>query len=137
MGFLAEAFAAVGGVPVKTLTDRMGCLKGGVVANVVIPTSAFIGLSRGRAVRWRTEAIHKINSVDPPLIYALMGIPTTSQFSYLTRPNDFASRPGSTDGCLSASCWSRCSGVADLPIRILKNNGSGSPGQFSTCIFAA
>jgi transposase len=45
MGFLAEAFAAVGGVPAKTLTDRMGCLKGGVVANVVIPTEAFIGFA--------------------------------------------------------------------------------------------
>jgi transposase len=42
MGFIAEAFAAAGGVPAKTLTDRMGCLKGGVVANVVIPTEAFI-----------------------------------------------------------------------------------------------
>jgi transposase len=45
MGFLAEAFAAAGGVPEKTLTDRMGCLKGGVVANVVIPTEAFISFA--------------------------------------------------------------------------------------------
>lgn len=42
MGFLAEAFAAAGGVPARTLTDRMGCLKGGVVANLVIPTEAFL-----------------------------------------------------------------------------------------------
>jgi len=45
MGFLAEAFAAAGGVPEKTLTDRMGCLKGGVVANLVIPTEAFISFA--------------------------------------------------------------------------------------------
>jgi transposase len=45
MGFIAEAFAAAGGVPAKTLTDRMGCLKGGVVANLVIPTEAFIGFA--------------------------------------------------------------------------------------------
>jgi transposase len=45
MGFLAEAFAAAGGVPEKTLTDRMGCLKGGVVANLVIPTEAFLGFA--------------------------------------------------------------------------------------------
>jgi transposase len=45
MGLLAEAFAAAGGVPAKTLTDRMGCLKGGVVANLVIPTEAFIGFA--------------------------------------------------------------------------------------------
>jgi len=28
----------LGGVPGKVLADRMGCLKGGVVANVVVPT---------------------------------------------------------------------------------------------------
>ena len=41
-GLLAEAFAAAGGVPAKVLTDRMGCLKGGVVANVVVPTAAYV-----------------------------------------------------------------------------------------------
>jgi Integrase core domain len=45
MGFLAEAFTAAGGVPAKTLTDRMGCLKGGVVANLVIPSPAFISFA--------------------------------------------------------------------------------------------
>ena len=45
MGFIAEAFQLAGGVPAKTLTDRMGCLKGGVVANLVIPTEAFIAFA--------------------------------------------------------------------------------------------
>jgi hypothetical protein len=36
---IAEALAAIGGVPAKVLADRMGCLKGGVVANVVVPTA--------------------------------------------------------------------------------------------------
>src|SRR5207248_6831992 len=31
-----------GGVPGKVLADRMGCLKGGVVANVVVPTAAYV-----------------------------------------------------------------------------------------------
>lgn len=35
---LAECFEALGGVPAVVLTDRMGCLKGGVVANRVVPT---------------------------------------------------------------------------------------------------
>jgi transposase len=39
---IAEAFTAAGGVPAKVLTDRMGCLKGGVVANVVVPTPAYV-----------------------------------------------------------------------------------------------
>ncbi len=33
---------ALGGVPRKLLTDRMGCLKGGTVAGVVIPTPAYV-----------------------------------------------------------------------------------------------
>ena len=32
----------LGGVPGKVLADRMGCLKGGVVANVVVPTAAYV-----------------------------------------------------------------------------------------------
>jgi transposase len=39
---LAECFAQWGGVPTVVLADRMGCLKGGVVANVVIPTPAYV-----------------------------------------------------------------------------------------------
>ncbi len=31
-----------GGVPAKVLADRMGCLKGGVVANVVVPTPDYV-----------------------------------------------------------------------------------------------
>jgi transposase len=45
MAFLAEAFTLAGGVPVKTLTDRMGCLKGGVVANLVVPTPDFVAFA--------------------------------------------------------------------------------------------
>jgi transposase len=39
---LAECFEALGGVPAVVLADRMGCLKGGVVANVVLPTAAYV-----------------------------------------------------------------------------------------------
>jgi len=35
---LAECFEVLGGIPDVVLTDRMGCLKGGVVANRVVPT---------------------------------------------------------------------------------------------------
>lgn len=41
-GMLAECFEVVGGVPRVVLADRMGCLKGGVVANVVIPTPDYV-----------------------------------------------------------------------------------------------
>jgi transposase len=39
---LAECFEALGGVPKVVLADRMGCLKAGVVANVVVPTPAYV-----------------------------------------------------------------------------------------------
>lgn len=42
LGFLAECFEELGGVPKVVLADRMGCLKGGVVANVVVPTPGYV-----------------------------------------------------------------------------------------------
>jgi hypothetical protein len=42
MGALAECFEYIGGVPKTALTDRMGCLKGGTVAGLVIPTPAYV-----------------------------------------------------------------------------------------------
>jgi transposase len=45
LALIAEALGAIGGVPVRILADRMACLKGGVVANVVIPTAEYIRLA--------------------------------------------------------------------------------------------
>ena len=42
LAMLAECFEVLGGVPGKVLADRMGCLKGGVVANVVVPTAQYV-----------------------------------------------------------------------------------------------
>jgi transposase len=42
MAMIAETLAAIGGVPAKILADRMGCLKGGVVAGVMIPTPDYV-----------------------------------------------------------------------------------------------
>jgi transposase len=39
---LAECFEVLSGVPRVVLADRMGCLKAGVVANVVVPTPAYV-----------------------------------------------------------------------------------------------
>jgi transposase len=39
---LAECFEVLGGVPAVVLADRMGCLKAGVVANVVVPTVDYV-----------------------------------------------------------------------------------------------
>jgi transposase len=42
LALLAECFEVLGGVPKVVLADRMGCLKGGVVANVVVPTPDYV-----------------------------------------------------------------------------------------------
>jgi transposase len=39
---MAECFEVLGGVPAKVLADRMGCLKAGTVAGVVIPTPDYV-----------------------------------------------------------------------------------------------
>jgi transposase len=45
LALIAEAFSAIGGVPARVLADRMACLKGGVVANIVIPTAEYVRLA--------------------------------------------------------------------------------------------
>jgi hypothetical protein len=45
LAMLAECFEVLGGVPGKVLADRMGCLKGGVVANVVVPAPDYLRLA--------------------------------------------------------------------------------------------
>jgi transposase len=42
---LAECFEELGGVPAVVLTDRMGCLKAGVVANVVVPHPEYVAFA--------------------------------------------------------------------------------------------
>ena len=42
LALLAECFEHLGGVPGVVLADRMGCLKGGVVANKVVPTAEYV-----------------------------------------------------------------------------------------------
>ena len=45
LALLAECFETLGGVPAVVLADRMGCLKGGVVANVVVPAPGYLAFA--------------------------------------------------------------------------------------------
>jgi transposase len=51
LAMLAECFEVLGGTPKVMLTDRMGCLKGGVVANKVIPTADYVRFATHYSVR--------------------------------------------------------------------------------------
>jgi transposase len=42
---LAECFEVTGGVPAVVLADRMGCLRGGVTANVVVPAPGYVAFA--------------------------------------------------------------------------------------------
>jgi transposase len=42
LALLAECFEVIGGVPAIVLADRMGCLKAGVVANLVVPSPDYV-----------------------------------------------------------------------------------------------
>jgi transposase len=42
LALLAECFETIGGVPKTVLADRMGCLKAGVVADVVVPSADYV-----------------------------------------------------------------------------------------------
>src|SRR4029077_794214 len=42
LAMLAERFEVLGGVPGKVVAGRRGCLKGGVVANVVVPAPEYL-----------------------------------------------------------------------------------------------
>ena len=45
LSLIAECFETLGGVPKVVLADRMGCLKGSVVADRVVPTPDYVGFA--------------------------------------------------------------------------------------------
>ncbi len=51
LALLAECFETLGAVPKAVLADRMGCLKGGVVANKVVPTADYVRFATHYAFR--------------------------------------------------------------------------------------
>ena len=59
MEALAECFERIGGVPKTALTDRMGCLKGGTVAGLVIPTPAYVRFATRDAALLELMFAHK------------------------------------------------------------------------------
>jgi hypothetical protein len=51
LAMLAECFELLGGVPGVALTDRMGCLVGGITANVVVPAPGYVAFAAHYGVR--------------------------------------------------------------------------------------
>lgn len=68
---LAECFETLGGVPAVVLTDRMGCLKGGVVANVVVPAPGFLACAAHYG--FRPDFCEAADPESKGLVEALVG----------------------------------------------------------------
>jgi transposase len=70
-GFLAECFEQLGGVTGNVLADRMGCLKAGTVANVVIPTAEYVRLATH--YRFRPDFCHPADPESKGIVENLVG----------------------------------------------------------------
>ena len=71
LGMLAECFEVLGGVPKVVLADRMGCLKGGVVANVVVPAPDYVRFATH--YRFRPDFCHAQDPESKGVVENLVG----------------------------------------------------------------
>jgi transposase len=71
LALLAECFETLGGVPRTVLADRMGCLKAGVVANVVVPTAGYVRFATH--YRFRPDFCHANDPESKGLVEHLVG----------------------------------------------------------------
>ena len=71
MRLIAECFETLGGVPKVVLADRMGCLKGGVVADVVIPTPDYVRFATH--YRFRPDFCHAKDPQSKGIVENLVG----------------------------------------------------------------
>jgi len=71
MRLLAECFETLGGVPKVVLADRMGCLKGGVVADVVVPTPDYVRFATH--FRFRPDFCHARDPQSKGIVENLVG----------------------------------------------------------------
>jgi hypothetical protein len=71
LGLLAECFEVLGGVPKVVLADRMACLKGGVVANVVVPSPDYVRFATH--YRFRPDFCHAADPESKGIVENLVG----------------------------------------------------------------
>jgi transposase len=71
LAMLAECFEVLGGVPKVVLADRMACLKGGVVANVVVPAPDYVRFATH--YRFRPDFCHGADPESKGVVENLVG----------------------------------------------------------------
>ena len=75
LAMLAECFETLGGVPKVVLADRMGCLKAGVVADVVIPTPDYVRFATHYG--FRPDFCHANDPASKGIVENLVGYSKT------------------------------------------------------------
>jgi transposase len=92
LAMLAECFEVLGGVPKIVLADRMGCLKAGVVADVVVPSADYVRFATH--YRFRPDFCHANDPESKGIVENLVGyakrdlmIPEQPRASELTAAN--------------------------------------------------
>ncbi len=97
LGLLAECFETLGGVPKTVLADRMGCLKAGVVADVVVPTADYVRFATHYG--FRPDFCQAADPESKGIVEALVGyakrdlmVPTAASVSDLDGANTEAVR---------------------------------------------
>lgn len=71
LSMLAECFEELGGVPKVVLADRMACLKGNVVANVVVPAPDYVRFAAH--YRFRPDFCHAADPESKGIVENLVG----------------------------------------------------------------
>jgi transposase len=71
LAMLAECFEELGGVPTTVLADRMACLKGNVVANVVVPAPDYVRFASH--YRFRPDFCHAADPESKGIVENLVG----------------------------------------------------------------
>ncbi|PFX05722.1 hypothetical protein CJ469_01140 [Nocardia farcinica] len=88
---IAEALAAIGGVPTKVLADRMACLKGAVVANVVVPTPDYVRMATHYG--FRPDFCHAADPESKGVVEHLVGYAQRDLVVPLLTDADLSGRP--------------------------------------------
>lgn len=96
---LAECFEELGGVPKVVLADRMGCLKAGVVANVVVPTPDYVRFASH--YRFRPDFCHAADPRSKGMVENLVGYAKSD----LMVPLIGATSTGLSDRNEAAAAW--------------------------------
>ncbi|MGH3926565.1 MAG: IS21 family transposase, partial [Pseudonocardiaceae bacterium] len=96
LALLAECFEVLGGVPKVVLADRMGCLKGGVVANVVVPTPDYVRFATHYG--FRPDFCNAADPESKGIVENLVGYAKSDLLIPLSIDDDLWKRPGSGEG---------------------------------------